>query len=61
MKWRGGRSKHWRSMLLAIIPYHLVFFAEENCHGRDREFECRRGCAIFLTTAQSMAFLLAGG
>jgi hypothetical protein len=42
-----GRSKHWRSMLLAIIPYHLMFFAEENRHDRGREFKCRRGCAIF--------------
>jgi hypothetical protein len=56
MECLGERSKHWRSLLLALISYRLVSSGEENCHGRGRELECRRGCAIFLTTAQSMAF-----
>ena len=42
MEFPGERNKHWRSMLLALIPYHLVSSAEENCHGRGRPFKPRR-------------------
>jgi N-glycosylase/DNA lyase len=42
MECLSERSKHWRSMLPALISYHLVSSGEENCHGRGREFESRR-------------------